>query len=350
MAKLRYTRDELIASHDFARPHEAAGYRLHGGFDADGAYVSPRVRNRWPAVEAWSAALEARGWPLLDATTSLLELPAYPNVEQERLLLGAGFGQFLWNSLTVTGVIEARGKQLALFEAPDMQQIVVDDVADAALGHLGKGLFEAHGWDEGGGDARTPELGAHDQMWFAVRDTVFGKDAYPLPEVPENISRPEAAGRELADLPPGFEALIKMLMNVLLIEVRAESFFAFCCAVFRDPANFTDRRAAAEQAAQIVERIRQDEQSHVAYLRVALSELRSFTLKTVSGGRKPGAEILDPLWTQMVEWHGRRERELARERTRAEIARQVSARLGEARGRAFLSEFDALGEGAAVAA
>ena len=344
MAKLRYRRDDLIASHEFARPHEAAGYRLHGGFDAAGAYVSPRVKNRWPAVQAWSAALEARGWPLLDATTSLLKLPNYPNVDQERLLLGAGFRQFLWNSLTVTGVIEARGKQLALFDAPDMQSIVVEDVADTALGHLGQGLFEAHGWDEGGGDARTPDLGAHDQMWFAVRDTVFGKDAYPLPEVPENISRPEAAARELPDLPPGFEALIKMLMNVLLIEVRAESFFAFCCAVFRDPANFADRRAATEQAARIVERIRQDEQIHVAYLRVALSELRSFTLKTVNGGSRPGAEILDPLWDQMIDWHGRRERELARERVRVEVGRQVIATLGETKGRAFLNAFDALGE------
>ncbi|MCR5880002.1 hypothetical protein [Phenylobacterium sp. J367] len=181
-------------------------------------------------------------------------------------------------------------------------------------------------------------------MWFAVRDAVFGKDAYPLPEVPENISRPESGERELPDLPPQFEALIKMLMNVLLIEVRAESFFAFCCAVFRSPANFTDRRAAAEQAAQIVERIRQDEAIHVAYLRVALSELRSFTLKTVSGGMKPAAAVLDPLWAQMVEWHGRRERELARERTRADIGCQVIAGLGDTKGKAFLKEFDALGE------
>ena len=351
MAKrLRYSRDELIASHDFARPHEAAGYRLHGGLDAQGGYVSPRVLNRWPAVEAWSEALQARGWSLLDATTSLLKLPNFPNVAQERLLLEAGLGQAFWNSLTVTGVIEARGKNLALFDAPDVQQIVVEDIADTALGHLGKGLFEAHGWDEGGGDPRTPDLGAHDAMWFAVRDTVFGKDAYPLPEVPESISRPEAQARELPQLPPGFEALIKMMMNVLLIEVRAESFFAFCCAVLRDPANFRDRRAEAEQAARIVERIRQDEQIHVAYLRAALSELRSFTLRAATGGAAPGAQILDPLWSQMVDWHGRRERELARERARAEIECQAVEKLGAAKARDLLERFDALGEPAKAAA
>ena len=68
VAKLSYTRDELMASHDYARPHVEAGYKLHGGFLADGTYVSPRVLHRWPAVKAWAAALEARGYPLIDAT------------------------------------------------------------------------------------------------------------------------------------------------------------------------------------------------------------------------------------------------------------------------------------------
>lgn len=347
---LRYHREDLIASHTFARPHEAAGYKLHGGVDAGGHYVSPRVLNRWPAVEAWNAQLSARGWPLLDATTTLLKYGNFPNVAQERLLLEAGLGQFFWNSLTVTGVIEARGKALATTEMPDVQDIVVEDVSETTLGHLRKGLFEAHGWDEGGGDPRTPDLGAHDAMWFAVRDAVFGKDAYPLPEVPESISRPEAATRELPQLAPQFEGLIKMMMNVLLIEVRAESFFSFCCEVLRDPANFKDRREAAERAAQIVERIRQDEQIHVAYLRAALSELRSFTVKTLDGKTVSGADLLDPLWDEMVDWHGRREREIARERTRGEIEREVVKRLGAAKAPAFIARFDALGEDAPVAA
>jgi hypothetical protein len=301
-------------------------------------------------VAAWNAQLAARGWPLIDATTRLLKLPAYPNAAQERLLLGEGLSQLLWNSLTVTGVIEARGKQLALFDAPDFQQIVVEDIGETALGHLHKGLFEAHGWDEGGGDPRTPELGAHDAMWFAVRDLVFGKDAYPLPEVPDSISRPEGANREMPKLPAGFEALVKLLMNVLLIEVRAESFFAFCCDVFRDPANFTDRRAEAEQAARMVERIRQDEQIHVAYLQTALSELRSYMLKAEGGGTVPGAPVFDPVWADMVDWHGRRERELSRERVRSEVERQVAAKLGPAKASGFMDRFDALDPVSAEAA
>jgi len=39
--KLRYSRDELLSSHPYAKPHEEAGYKLHGGFDAEGQYISP---------------------------------------------------------------------------------------------------------------------------------------------------------------------------------------------------------------------------------------------------------------------------------------------------------------------
>jgi len=45
-----------------------AGYRLHGGFDAAGNYISPRTLNRWPAIRAWSDALTARGHDLVDAS------------------------------------------------------------------------------------------------------------------------------------------------------------------------------------------------------------------------------------------------------------------------------------------
>lgn len=345
-ARLRYSRDELMASHAFARPNMAAGYSLHGGFDADGTYVSPRVLHRWPAVRAWGEALVARGWPLIDATTDLLKYDNYPTAAQERLLLQAGLGRTFWNSLTVTGIIEARGRMLAEFTPPSFEGVILDDIADTATGHLAKGLFAAHGMDEGGGDPRTPGEGAHDAMWFAVRDTVFGANAYPMVAPPESIARPVAVEREMPQLPPAHEALIKMMMNVLMIEVRAESFFAFCCAVFRDPTLFLDRRETAEAAAVLVERIREDEAIHVAYLQVAISEMRSFTFKGVDGRDWPGAEIIDPVWADMVDWHGRRTRELGRERTREEIRLQVVEAMGAASGAEFMARFDALDDAA----
>ncbi|WP_332766906.1 hypothetical protein [Phenylobacterium sp.] len=341
-ASLRYSRDQLMASHPYARPHDEAGYRLHGGFDAQDAYVSPRVLHRWPAVRAWGAALETRGWPLIDATTSLLKLPNYPTVAQERVLLRNGLGQSFWNSLTITGIVEARGKALVSYVPPDMRKLIVENISDTATGHLHLGLLEGHGMDEGGGDPRTPDLGAHDAMWFACRDLVFGKDAYPMPAPPESISRPVEVDREMPLISPEHEGLIKMLMNVLMIEVRAESFFAFCCDVLRDPVLFVDRRPAADQAAVLVERIRQDEQIHVGYLQAVISELRSFTVRTTDGHEVPGSQIIDPVWADMVEWHGVREREASRGRTRAEIERQAIDKLGPQAGARLIVEFDSL--------
>jgi len=46
MTKRIFTRDELMASD---------------------SCVSPRTRNRWPAVKAWQAALPDRGWPISPA-------------------------------------------------------------------------------------------------------------------------------------------------------------------------------------------------------------------------------------------------------------------------------------------
>ncbi len=344
--QLRFSRDELMASHPYARPHQEAGRRLHGGFDAEGRYVSPRTLTRWPAVEAWRAALAARGWPLIDASGKLLESEGYPNFAQQKLLLQSGFGQTEWNALTITGIIEARGQALANFTAPDLQAIIVEDISETACGHLNLGLLHAHGMDEGG-DPAQPDVGAHDAMWFAARDLVFGKDAYPIPVAPESISRPVEA-REMPQVPPPYEQLFKLLMDVLMIEVRAESAFVLHGRLFRDPEIFADR-AAAERAADLVERIRTDEAVHVAYLQTVVSELRGFTFKTEDGGRAAGAEIIDPVWARMVEWHGSLERVAARERARAELERRILAARGEEAGRELLARLDAL-ETAAVAA
>ena len=345
-ARLRYTRDEIMSSHDYVRPHEEAGYRLHGGFVSDGtaagSYVSPRTRMRWPAVKAWGEALKARGWPLIDATGDLLARQGYPTFEQQKLLLKEGFGQTLWNSLTITGIIEARGQALCNVTAPDMQRLIVGDIADTAIAHMNQGLLYAHGADEGGDPAHPAER-AHDAMWFAARDLVFGKGAYPMPEAPASIARP-VEDREMPQLPEGYEQLIKFLMNVLMIEIRAESFFSLCCRVFRDPDLFTDRRADAELAATMVERIRTDEAIHVGYLQVLISEMRSYPWRTVDGRVVPGAEIIDPVWARMIEWHGKTERDIAAARTRAALATQLTAARGEAGAEALLAKLDALDE------
>ena len=142
----------------------------------------------------------------------------------------------------------------------------------------------------------------------------------------------------------GYEQLIRFMMNVLMIEVRAEAFFSFCVKLFRDPETFPGRRAEADLAATLVERIRTDEAIHVAYLATAISELRSLTFRRSDGGTIAGKDVIDPAWATMIDWHGREERDLAAARARATLETQVlQARGGEA-GRALLARFDALGD------
>ncbi len=336
MAKRVYSELELLAEDDYRSPQVEAGYRLHGGFDRDGRYISPRARLRWPAVRAWQRQLERRGLPLVDASTALLRRDSYPNFAQQRLLLRNGLGKTLWDALTVTGVIEGRGRGLITMAVPSLAEIVVDDLTETACGHLDKGLLKAHGLDEGG-DVESG-IGGHDAMWFAVRDMLFGKDAYPPSEAPERISRPEI-GRLMPRIPEPHEELILLLMNVLMIEVRAEAFFAFCRQIMLCEELFVDRRAAARHAAELVDRIRQDEQIHIAYLQTVISELRGFTFQTVDGARLAGPELIDRIWQGLVHYHGVTQFDQRREQARDSIVRAL-AKLPD--GRALVDEYDAL--------
>jgi hypothetical protein len=334
--RLVYSEEELLREHDYAAPHVAAGCRLHGGFDADGRYLSPRSLVRAPAVRAWQERLREEGHPLLAADPSLLRAGPYPSDAQVRCLLHHGIDQGLWNTLTITGIIEARGRMLAAYEAPDFQPLVVEDLSTRALGHLNKGLLRAHGLDEGGEPERG--IGGHDAMWFAIRDLVLGRDRHPIPEVPPRIAREDEAERLAPRLPRAHEQLITLLMNVLMIEVRAETTFALTERLLRDPELFPARRAGAEQAVVLVGRIRQDEAIHVEYLRTVLSELRALTFRT-AGGDLGGAELIDPVWRVLVHWHAVANPRRARAEMRGVVRRRI---LAHPEGEAILREFEAL--------
>lgn len=298
--RLSWDEATLIAEHDYPHPHVEAALTLHGGIDDDGRYISPRTLNRWPAVLAWQAALQGRGWPLIEADTALLSIPPFPNEDQQRLLIREGLGQALWNSLTITGIIEARGIALVDFVAPDFAELTDFDLSGMCLGHLNLGLLKSHGWDEGG--RKELGLGGHDEMWFAVRDLVFGKDRWPIPEAPASISR-DVTGREIPALPEAHENTLKLLMNVLMIEVRAERTFRFYEDVIATPGLFDIPEADRDLALELIDRIRTDEAIHVAYLRTALSEFRSLPIRTTDGDAVEGAALFDPLWQTMIRWH-----------------------------------------------
>ena len=331
---LVFTEAELMLDHPDLAPHVVAGVTMHGGFRPDGSYQPPRALVREPALGAWEAALIGRGGAPLAADSSLLGGVRLPNVEQSRVLLRHGLGETFWNSLTITGKIEARGRLLADIEFPPLQPHIVDDISEMGIGHLGKGLLKAHGFDEGG----VPGVGAHDAMWFAARDLAFGAGRYPDVDPPENIARPEAGTRFMPELPPEIEGLLSLLMNLLVIEFRAEIGFAATQAILRTPDLFVDRRAQAEEAAEIVERIRADEEIHVSSLRLYLGECASVTFRTLDGGTIAGSELIDRFWGGLVRWATVDQPALVADQQRALLHERVMAHPD---GAAIWAEFEA---------
>ena len=296
---LSFDRDYLLSTHEYAAPHVVAGRNLHGGMLADGSYQPPRALGRVPAMDAWEAALIERGGALFPASAVLLAGDRMPNTDQQVVLVRNGLDVRFWNTLTIVGKIEARGAFIALVPVPDLQAAIVEDISGMAIGHLATGLLEAHGIDEGG----IPDqgIGGHDEMWFAARDLAFGPDAYPDVEPQPGLAR-EDATRYLPEVSEEIEQILSFIANVLIIEFRAEIGFAETQAVLTTPGLFGERAADAALGAEIVGRIRTDEEIHVRSLNLYLGELSNVTFRTLDGGTIAGSKLIDRFWDGMVEW------------------------------------------------
>jgi hypothetical protein len=92
-----------------------------------------------------------------------------------------------------------------------------------------------------------------------------------------------------------------------------------------------------------VNRIRRDEELHVASLRLYLGELRGLSFRTRAGGRLPGRELVDPLWEGIVRWATVEQPPLAAERQRQILSERI---LAHADGRRILREFHDLEQAA----
>ncbi len=309
---------------------------MHGGFLADGTYQPPRALVREEAFGAWERALRARGGEVLDADSSLLAGMRLPTVEQSRVLLRNDLGETFWNSLTIIGKIEAKGRLLAEMPFPDLQPHIVDDISHMAIGHLGTGLLWAHGIDEGG----LPDegIGGHDVMWFVARDLAFGAGAFPDVDPPEQIARPEAGRRFLPEVEPVVEGLLSLLANLLIIEFRAEIGFAETQAILRTDDLFAGRRSQAELAAELIGRIRADEEIHVRSLRLYLGELAHVRFRTLDGLSVPGHELIGRFWDGLVRWATVDQPRLSAEQQRSMIAARIARHPEAAR---VQSAFDA---------
>jgi hypothetical protein len=339
--RLSYERDELVSSHPYVRPHQVDGRLFHGGFIAEGGYVPPRILGRAPATEAWARALVGRGHTLIDCAEEAHPFEVYPSTRQQKFLLGIGSVRPLADALTITAHNEGKGEALCYLPPMDLQALIEEPIAETTTGHLWKGLFWAHGVDEAG-DRNCPEEGGHKQMWLAVRDMLFGEDPFPPPEVPPLYSRPKPEGGEMPMLPAPVAKLFEANMALLQVEIRSYRFAQLCVDLCRDPQLFADRRKAALMVADIVDRIVADEASHVAYLQVLFSELRSFTFKGLDGQRHQGADLIDPVWDRLLAWPD--EEALLRRwaHSRDQVKADLQARLDPSAARKALEEFDSL--------
>jgi hypothetical protein len=301
-AQLTFTEDELLADDAISAPLFAGAVRCHGGFDEDGRYVSPRAKFRRPAIEAWGAHhCEV-------FSTSLIDVPierwqrTFPSVEQARFLLRAGVPEPLIATLTRIGTVEGYGANIRLLQPAGLQRHFVEDVRGTAVDHLGRGLFEAHGRDEAGFD----DAAGHRDMWFAARDLAFERPTDDL-DIDAMLARMGfGPGRSSApvtrllpdDVPLELETMVSLMIRVLFIELSAFHTFAWAEDWLSDPELVGGDGAAAR----LVTYIRADETPHVDYLRTALTELRDRTWLGDSGRSYAGTELLERLWTPLLEY------------------------------------------------
>jgi hypothetical protein len=309
-AQVTYTETELLADHDFVEPLIANGVRCHGGFDEDGAYVSPRTLNRWPAIHAWEEQrVEQFDTPILDIP--LDSWPEnFPSIEQSKFLIRNGVTEPTISALTRIGTVEGFGSMLRMLPVPDFTALFDEDITGTAIAHIGTGLFEAHARDEAGFEDEA----GHNLMWFAARDIAFehpvtdDQTAKMLarmgidnsPKTPDDIARMRDAAIAGRTLPDGIDFMAEMvvarMIGLLLIEISAFHGFTWAAGVLSD----TELIAGEGEAGRIIDYIRADESPHVAWLQTALSEMRDRTWVGSDGTRYAGTDMIGQMWERAV--------------------------------------------------
>ena len=309
-AQTEFTRAELLEDHVVAEPLEVGGVRCHGGFDESGRYVSPRTRNRWPAIEAWEDQRRAQfATPILDVPLETWP-ENFPNVAQSKLLIRSGAPQPIISALTRIGTVEGFGAMLRHLPVPDFPAAFDEEITGTATDHIGRGLFEAHARDEAG----FGDQAGHDRMWFVARDIAF---EHPVTEDqtarmlarmgidprPKSAAELDSLRRSALDhrvLPDAIDFTLEMVVSrmigLLLIEISAFHGFRWAEEVLGDG----ELVAGDGAAATLVSYIRADETPHVAYLRTALSDMRDRTWVGDDDRRYAGTEMIALLWDRAL--------------------------------------------------
>ena len=325
--------EELLASGPYAEPLIANEVRCHGGFLADGRYRSPRTLHRGPAIDAWKRRLAADGHDLIEVARTLVP-PQYPNVEQAKLLLRHGVREPIVRALTIISIVEGFGAMIRDVRVPDLESLFLGGVEGTALGHLRKGLFEAHARDESGFENE----GGHKQMWEAARD-----EALENPKIPGDVlmrimgrrQRREKTPPVFPEIDPDLARMLAFMAQVLVVEIFAEGTFEWGVELLSDPTV----SANPEAAGGMVSYIQQDEKPHVEYLRTALSEARARTIRTVDGKSLEGRLVVDEYMHRVLFAMTRGRQRDQREDLRASL---IDAMQVARNPKALLEEFDAL--------
>ena len=351
MARLDYSREEILADPDYTSRIRRGDVLFHGGLDADGRYLSPRSRHRAEAIENWTAALAATGAPTEVMTKEQLRREFFPTVAQAKLLLRNGVKNSMTRILTLIGITEGFGNDgLRPLPPLELRRFFKESIDGTCLDHLYRGLLEAHGNDEAG---RGDESG-HDGMWYAIRDEALGDpeitpDMYenlpiapppgysgPAKAAPEAIGTSELTQRLFPTLDPLFEIELTVFTQLLAIELSAYTTFAWAREVLSDP----ECSLAAEWAPWMVECVQQDEDLHVGYLQCVLSEARARTMIDAEGRELSGREVVEAISAKIL-------RTQSGDRFKRVLAfrmRQIRADLeAHPRGAEILDEFARLG-------
>lgn len=310
-SQVEFTFDELLADHDYAEPLVANGVRCHGGFLDDGTYVSPRTKHRAPAIEAWEEQRRAQFGT--DPLTIPLETwpESFPNIEQSKYLIRQGVPEPTISSLTRIGTVEGFGAMMRYLPLPDLRSCFDDSIEGTATDHIRKGLFEAHSRDEAGWEDEA----GHNLMWYAARDIAFENpvtedqtaimlERMGIPDtskgLPDMAKLREAAiaARVLPDdIPFELEGMLARMIGLLFIEISAFHTFKWAEGVLAD----TEVCAGDGEAATLISYVRQDENPHVAYLQVSLSEMSDRTVVGTTGKKYDGRDIVGQIWDRALE-------------------------------------------------
>ncbi len=333
-ARVSFSEGELLATEPQLAPLVAGGVRCHGGFDADGAYRSPRTLNRQPAIDAWQDQVVAAGAPLLTIAPELVP-PHYPSVAQAKLLLREGVSEPIVRALSMIAIVEGFGAVIRNVPVARLDTLVCEPVAGTALAHLGE-LFEAHARDEAG----HKDEGGHKQMWEAARDLALDHPQVPSDLLLRFMGRRAAAPktpkpRTFPALDPTLERMLGTMTNVLVIELFAAETFDWGESLLRDGEVSKDPAAAGAMVAHI----RADERPHVEYLRAALSEVRARTLRTADGATISGKLVVDALLHETLSTMTTDRPKDQRDETRGALVTAIRA---AGKGDSLLEAFDAL--------